>query len=138
MGDAAVTGGSAAHGDFVGVAVEFFAFNEGFSEDDPPAAAPLCCLACCAAIPGFNMVLGGPLSLGFFTAKPGLAFSAGFEGCGVDGFGSCAGGSSAGVNVDFVPSIHTTASGAQSSSSSSMSAHFDSLLFSSDCNRVAK
>ena len=41
-------------------------------------------------------------------------------------------------SVDFVPSTHVTASGAQSSSSSSISAHLDSLPPSSLCKRFAK
>jgi hypothetical protein len=42
-----------------------------------------------------------------------------------------------GATVDLVPSIHSTVSGAQSSSSSSMSAHLDSFPFSSADSLVA-
>lgn len=55
------------------------------------------------------------------------------------GFGSSAGGTwFSAATVDFVPSIHCTVSGVQSSSSSSMSAHFASFPPSSACKRVAK
>lgn len=100
-------------------------------------AKPFC--FACAAAPGFKIVLGGPEGSFFKAVRVGLTPSAGLVADVSAGLASLIGGTlSAGVKADFVPSIHVTASGTQSSSSSSMSAHLDSLPFSSDCKRVAK
>lgn len=55
-----------------------------------------------------------------------------------DGSRIGAGGSSACGRVILVPSVHSIVSGAQSSSSSSISAQFACLPGSSDCSLVAK
>lgn len=134
IGDTVSTGGSDAHGDFTAVGTGLFATSEGFS--CPVFGTNPVCLSF-AARPGFRMVFGVLLSPALFSAvKFGFTATAGL----ICVFGSCAGiGTvSAASSVDLVPSIHTTVSGTQSSSSSSMSAHFDSLPFSSDCRRVAR
>lgn len=89
------------------------------------------------------MVFGPPVTVvfGVFAAAAGIGSEvvAGVSGLRIV-FGSSGGGNllSGTAPEDFVPSIHCTVSGAQSSSSSSMSAHFASLPASSACRRVAR
>lgn len=145
-GETFSTGGSGAQGDFVGVGAGDLATNVAF----PLSAWPLDTRPClfppvpiCA--PGLRIVFVppvtlGPVELGLDTdGVGGLDCSGGFSSFLTSGFGSSSGGEgSAGLTVDLVPSIHSTVSGAQfSSSSSSMSAHFDSFVSSSACNLVA-
>ena len=79
------------------------------------------------------MVFGGPDGSFFMAVNDGLAPSVGLACAASAGLASFGAGTlSADVRADFVPSIHVTASGTQSSSSSSMSAHLDSLPFSSE------
>lgn len=142
MGETFSTGGSGAHGDFFSEA-SGLATNVGFSgwplstKLDFPVAG-------CACAPGFKIVFVPPvtLGLGVFAAATGAGFgvSATVTGAFAIVLGSSAGGGSfsAAAPDDFVPSIHCTVSGAQSSSSSSMSAHFASFPASSAWRRVAR
>lgn len=73
---------------------------------------------------GFGATISGT---GVFCARMG----------GVAGFGVGAGSSATGSEI-LVPSVHSMDSGAQSSSSSSMSAQLACLPGSSDCSLVAR
>lgn len=133
-----------AQGDFAGVgAGDFdsvaFPLSDWPLERSPPCLVP-------PAPPGFRIVFVppvklGPVELGLDNdGVAGFDSSGGFSSFFTSGFGGSSGGGegSAGLTVDLVPSIHSTVSGAQfSSSSSSMSAHFDSFVSSSACNLVA-
>jgi hypothetical protein len=133
MGAALSTGGKGAHGDFTGVGGPGgFATNVGFSLA-PFKTSP--------ALP--------PNPLGFTVGEAeacvgagdfGLAVSAAFASFSVAGTGSGdgAGASSACGSVIFVPSVHSIDSGAQSSSSSSISAQLACLPGSSDWSLVAR
>lgn len=98
----------------------------------------------CACEPGFKIVFGPPVTLvlGALVAAGAAGLGASATGSGfarIIGFG----GSSIGcgwfsVTDDLVPSIHSTVSGAQSPSSSSMSAHLASFPASSMGKRVAR
>lgn len=147
IGETLSTGGSGAQGDLAGAGAGDFDTKVGFPlsvwplDNSPPCLIPPA--AECA--PGFRIVLVppvrlGPVELGLDSdGVVGFDSSAGLSSFFASGFGSSKGGvGSAGLTVDLVPSIHSTVSGAQlSSSSSSMSAHFDSFWSSSACNLVA-
>lgn len=131
------TGGNGAQGDFTGVGGPGgFATNVGFS------AAPF-------KTSPFPDVLEIPPSLSdgedaavlgvgdFVLSSACLDSSTGGGGCAGGGEGGV--GSSTGARLAFVPSPHTIESGAQSSSSSSISAHVACLFpCSSVCSLVAK
>ncbi len=94
--------------------------------------------ACCrsALAPSFKTVAFGPTLLANCGGL-GLTGSSWWQGRGITselGCSAVAGGSSEAASVVFVPSFHSIVSGAQSSSSSSMSAHLASLLSASACN----
>lgn len=129
------TGGSGAHGDLTGVGGPGgFATRVGFS------LAPFSTRPARPEPNTLGFTVGeaeawvGAGDFGFAASKPFTSRNAG------DGDGSGAGGgaSSACGRVIFVPSVHSIDSGAQSSSSSSMSAQFACLPGSSDCSLVAK
>jgi hypothetical protein len=124
------TGGNGAHGDLTGVGGPGgFATNVGFS------VAPF----------RTKPALPDPNVLGFTVGEADACVGAGDLGFTASitfariGAGSGVGGaSSACGRVIFVPSVHSIVSGAQSSSSSSISAQFACLPGSSDCSLVAK
>jgi hypothetical protein len=132
-GETLSTGGKAAHGDLdgAGAGAVFEERSEGFSEGLLACKLVAFCACCLSALaPSFKTTALGPTELincgaGAFEEATGLGFSA--VSTGVAGFCATSGTTSTGVNVLFVPSFHSMVSGAQSSSSSSMSAHFASF-----------
>jgi hypothetical protein len=142
MGETFSTGGNVAHGDFFSEA-RGFATSVGFS-GCPFRMRLVLPVGGCTCAPGFKIVLVPPVALAFggfaATAGAGLDTSGIVSGAFKIVFGSSTGGSSFSTTApdDFVPSIHCTVSGAQSSSSSSISAHFASFPDSSACRRVAR
>lgn len=117
------TGGREAHGDLTGVGAEGFATSVGFSENPFRTSPP---------------VLGRPTDPTFKTVAFGPIVLVGLD-AGTSGFAAsswanfaaeaaaCSSANAALVSVCgrviFVPSFHSIVSGAQSSSSSSISAH---------------
>lgn len=133
IGPALSTGGSGAHGDLTGVGGPGgLATNVGFSEA-PLRINPLPELD--DIPPSFTVddADGGAGDFGLETsvAVGKLAVTG-------SGFGGIGAASSACGSEIFVPSVHSIDSGAQSSSSSSISAQFACLPGSSDCSLVAK
>ena len=128
------TGGSEAQGDLTGVGGPGgFATRVGFSltpfNTRPARPDP----KTLGFVVGEAEAWDGAGDFGFATSKAFISFNAG------DGDGSGASGaSSACGSVIFVPSVHSIDSGAQSSSSSSISAQFACFPGSSDCSLVAK
>ena len=126
------TGGNGAHGDLTGVGGPGgFATNVGLSVA-PFRTKP--------ALPEPN-VLG--FTVGEAEADPcvgagDLGFTASTTFTGIGAGSGVGGDSSACGKAIFVPSFHSIACGAQSSSSSSISAQFACLPGSSDCSLVAK
>jgi hypothetical protein len=125
MGGAFSTGGRGAHGDFTGVGGPGgFATNTGFS-DVPLSTRPL---PVPPTIPPSFIVDVGASGAG--DAGFGVGFVDVTGGVGLGGSG--AGSSTCWGRVILVPSVHSIVSGAQSSSSSSISAQFACLEGSSD------
>ena len=120
------TGGSDAHGDLTGVGAVGLETRDGFSEGVFKTRPPV---LGCALERGFSIVALGPtVVVGFCGTFFALASSSRRL------FSSSAAACSAAIAAAlfavrsiFVPSFHSIASGAQSSSSSSISAHFASL-----------
>ena len=133
------TGGRDAHGDLTGAGAAGFATRVGLSEGvfktRPPGLG-------CAAERGFNTVAFGPtVVMGFCCANIFALFSSACRSFSIIATACSSARMAAGSFCDneiLVPSFHSIVSGAQSSSSSSMSAHFDSLPSPSACNRVAR
>jgi hypothetical protein len=131
-----------AHGDFFSDA-DGLETNVGFS-GWPLRTRLVFPVAGCAWAPGFSIVLVPPVTLvfGAFVGAAGVCLAVSWMACGAFAIvlGSSGRGASfsAAAPEDFVPSIHCTVSGAQSSSSSSISAHFASFPASSACSRVAR
>lgn len=133
------TGGNDAHGDLKGAAAAGFATNVGLSEGvfntRPPGLG-------CAAERGFNTVAFGPtVVVGFCCADILDLFSSTSRSFAIKA-AACSSARMAAESfcdsVILVPSFHSIVSGAQSSSSSSISAHLDSLPSPSACSRVAR
>lgn len=157
MGETFSTGGSCAQGDLTGAAEEGFATRVGFSGWPLGLAALADALA-----PGFRIVFVPPVTPDRSVLEDGVGTGAGDGAGDGDGAGtgvgagadfatakdasvlgadftsSGGGGRFSAATVDLVPSIHCTVSGVQSSSSSSISAHFASFPPSSACSRVAR
>jgi len=135
MGATFSTGGRGAHGDFTGVGGPGgFATKVGFSVV-PFNTKP--------ALPEPNVVglTVGEADACVGAGDFGFAASAGFISFTIEagvGSGDGIGASSACGKVIFVPSVHSIDSGAQSSSSSSISAQFACFPGSSDWSRVAR
>ena len=133
------TGGKGAHGDLVGVGAEGFATSVGFSEGvfrtSPPDFG-------CAAERGFNTVAFGPTVVEGFCCAASLALaSSSWRSFSTIALACSSASRAAGSFCDsviFVPSFHSIVSGAQSSSSSSISAHLDSLPSASAWSLVAR
>lgn len=129
------TGGRGAHGDLTGVGGPGgFATKVGFS-DAPLRTKP--------ALPDPNPLVltvgdgdgsGGAGDFGFDASYVFVSFKIEIGSGSGDGMTT----SSACGRVIFVPSVHSMVSGAQSSSSSSMSAQFACFPGSSDCSLVAR
>ena len=133
------TGGNDAHGDLTGAGAAGFATNVGLSEGvfrtSPPDLG-------CAAERGFNTVAFGPtVVVGICCADILDLFSSACRSFAIKA-AACSSARMAAESfcdsVILVPSFHSIVSGAQSSSSSSISAHLDSLPSPSACNRVAR
>jgi hypothetical protein len=123
------TGGRGAHGDFTGVGGPGgFATKVGFSAA-PLSIKPLLeLLDIPPNLRGAEVDVCGAGDLGFGESAPEISLTAvTVVGLAIDGTISSACG-----NVIFVPSVHSIESGAQSSSSSSISAQLACLPGSSD------
>lgn len=133
------TGGKDAQGDLTGAVVAGFDTNVGFSDGvfktRPPGFGR-------AADRGFNTVAFGPAVVVGFCCVGGLdLFSSSMRAFSAAAAASSSASTAAAsfeVRVILVPSFHSIVSGAQSSSSSSMSAHFASLPSPSACSLVAR
>lgn len=133
------TGGNDAQGDLTGAGAAGFATSVGLSDGvfktSPPDLG-------CAAERGFNTVAFGPtVVVGFCCADNLDLFSSACRSFAIKA-AACSSARMAAESfcdsVILVPSFHSIVSGAQSSSSSSISAHLDSLPSPSACSRVAR
>ena len=137
IGGTLSTGGNCAQGDLTGVGAEGFETRDGFSDGVLRTSPPV---FGCAADRGFNTVAFGPTVVVDFCNRV-FAFSSASWRCLASSAAACSAASMAAlfaVRSIFVPSFHSIASGAQSSSSSSISAHFASFPSPSACKRVAR
>ena len=132
------TGGSVAQGDFDGVEAVGLATSVGLSVWGLRTRPPL---FFSPPDPILKTVAFGPTELrGLARVVFGFSASTSFsvidEAVLLSSRG--VGGTSTGAKLVLVPSVHSMVSGAQSSSSSSMSAHFASLPSPSSCNLDAR
>lgn len=143
MGELLSTGGKAAHGDLAGAGAgaELVRAGRGFSDGERAFSAAAFCACCLSTLaPTFSTTALGPTLLanwgGMALEGPSweLARVDGSKGC----FSAGAGVTSVDASVVFVPSFHSIVSGAQSSSSSSISAHLASLPSPSACSREVR
>ena len=133
------TGGNDAQGDRTGADAAGFATSVGLSEGvfktSPPDLG-------CAAERGFNTVAFGPTVVVGFCCADNLALCSSACRSFAINAAACSSARMAAESfcdrVILVPSFHSIVSGAQSSSSSSISAHLDSLPSPSACSRVAR
>ena len=134
MGGTLSTAGKGAQGDFTGVGAAGLDTNVGFSDG---FGVVLVIVLTCAAEPSLSTVAFGPTVVSFCIGDLEVDPSGFSSFSGSAGASVALGGGSFCDRLIFVPSFHSIVSGAQSSSSSSISAHFASLLSPSSCGREA-